>query len=371
MTQQFRADQVGSLLRPAALLAARQDFQAGALTREQLRQAEDDAIRHVLGLQREAGIDVLSDGEFRRSGWGGGFMDTVEGLTFQEAAARPTTSWKGAGAEVANESLGPMPVVTGALRMPGRFTATEAGFLAANASRPFKITLPSPTMMLSFWQAGRSEAAYASQDAMIDDLVGIYQREVAALVGDGVPYIQIDSLRYIDLIDERRRMALQGRGVTSVLERILAADNAVLAKAKHPAVTRGVHICRGNHRSSWFGEGGYDAIAEALFAELDTDRFLLEFDDDRSGGFAPLRFVPPGKTVVLGLVTTKSGALEDPDHLVRRIDAATKYLPLDQLAISPQCGFASTQFGNLLTEEEEQRKLALVASTARRVWGST
>jgi 5-methyltetrahydropteroyltriglutamate--homocysteine methyltransferase len=262
-----------------------------------------------------------------------------------------------------------LPVIGAKLKVAGRFTERESAFLTKHADRPFKLTLPSPTMMLVFYREGISDNAYPDRQELIDDVVTIYTREIEALAAGHVPYIQIDSLRYTDLIDPERRAKLDPLGFDRVFAQALAADNALLARAKREGTTRAVHICRGNHRSAWFGRGGYEAVAERLFNELDADRFLLEFDDERSGGFAPLRFVPEGKIVVLGLVTTKSAALESQDELLRRIEEASKFLPLDQLALGPQCGFASTELGNLLGEDDEKRKLELVAGTARRVWG--
>ena len=370
MKNAYRADHVGSLLRPSRLLEARRERRKGRLSSEALATIEDEAILAVLALQRETGIEVVSDGEFRRSSWLGGFLEAAEGFVVPESALRSAaTVWQGGGAEVANEGAPSLPVIGGKLKVGGRFTERESAFLAKHADRPFKLTLPSPTMMLVFYREGISDKAYPDRQKLIDDVVTIYAREIEALAAARVPYIQIDSLRYADLIDPERREKLEPLGLGRVLAQALAADNALLARAKREGTTRAVHICRGNHRSAWFGRGGYEAVAERLFNELDADRFLLEFDDERSGGFAPLRFVPEGKIVVLGLVTTKSAALESPDELLRRIEEASKYLSLDQLALSPQCGFASTELGNLLGEDDEKRKLELVVATARRVWG--
>jgi 5-methyltetrahydropteroyltriglutamate--homocysteine methyltransferase len=368
----FRADHVGSLLRPRVLLEARGAFARGQIGLHQLRLIEDHAILDVLSMQRQTGINILSDGEFRRSSWLGGILENVRGLAATEprvgSANKP--DWRGVGETVAREDTAvPTVEVVGKLSAEARFTEVEGRFLKEHAAGPFKITLPSPHLLMHLYQPGTTERIYQKRKDMLADIVSICRREVDALAQDGVPYIQIDSLRYTDILDERRRRKWEAIGVEKVLDETIAADNAVLAGAKRAGVTRGVHMCRGNHRSAWAGEGGYEMIAEKLFSELDTDRFLLEYDDERSGGFEPLRFVPEGKIVVLGLVTTKIPALESRDELRRRIDEAAKYVPLERLAISPQCGFASTHLGNLLTEAEEMRKLELVAETARAVWG--
>ena len=368
----IRADQVGSLLRPAALLAARQAYAEGRLAADGLRAAEDRAILAVLDIQRHTGIEVLTDGEYRRTSFLGGLLDHLQGLVKSDdpmaAAGKPL--WRGPGEKVAREDAAvPTVRIGGRLCVAGRFTEIEATFLKEHAGRAFKVALPSPHMLMHLYRPGHTDAIYGTREEMLADLIGICQREVDGLMRDGVPYIQLDSLRYTDLIDEQRRQKWQAIGFERVLGETIAADNAVLSRARGPGITRGVHMCRGNHRSAWAGEGGYESVADRLFNELDADRFLLEFDDERSGGFEPLRFVPKGKMVVLGLVTTKTGALESVDVLRRRIDQASRYVPLDSLAISPQCGFASTHLGNLLTEDDQARKLELVARTARLVWG--
>jgi len=368
----LRADQVGSLLRPQVLLEARRAFAEGRIGIDQLRGAEDRAILAVLEMQRRTGIEVVTDGEFRRTSWLAGILDNVRGLVRSEepppAALKPL--WRGPGEKIARDDAAVPPVrIAAKLSTEGRFTEVESVFLKKHAAQTFKVTLPSPHMLMHLYQPGLTDAVYATREELLSDLVGICQFEVEGLTREGVPYIQLDSLRYTDLIDEQRRQKWQTIGFERVLAETIAADNAVLRCAKRAGITRGVHMCRGNHRSAWAGTGGYELVAERLFNDLDTDRFLLEFDDERSGGFEPLRFVPRGKMVVLGLVTTKTGVLESIDALQRRIEKAAKYVPLESLALSPQCGFASTHLGNLLSEDEEARKLELVAETARRVWG--
>ena len=373
MSDIIRADQVGSLLRPPALLAARRAFEAGALPAEALRAAEDAAIGEAIALQAETGIQVQSDGEFRRSAWGNGVVDSLSGLApapvDERGASIPARRWHGEHGDLAQETVPQHYVATGKIGLKHRFALDEARFLKAHATAPFKITIPSPSMFLRLYNSTLSAAAYAGPDELLSDLVDLYLEEIDALHALGVPYLQLDSLRYIDTIDAVEKGRIRAADARGTLERLVETDNRVLARMKRPGVTRGVHICRGNHRSSWGVAGSYESVAEMLLGQVDTDRFLMEFDTERAGGFEPLRFVPPGRTVVLGLVTTKSGVPEDPDHLRRRIDEAAKYVPLDHLAISPQCGFASTELGNLLTVEEEKRKLALVVEVARKVWG--
>jgi methionine synthase II (cobalamin-independent) len=370
MKTRFRADQVGSLLRPRSLLDKRLAFEAGAVSEAALHAAEDEAIKQVLSLQEQIGIDVVSDGEFRRTAWGNGFLDSLEGVTGHPDSVNQTAGrWKGAHSEVATETAPIRRVVTGKVALKEPFTQREARFLKEQAPKPFKITIPSPTMFNRLYDPKLTSGAYESMDALIDDFVEIYLKEMDALHEIGVPYIQLDSLRYIDTIDAVEKGQIKAVDARATLEKLVEIDNRVLGHAKKDGVTRGVHICRGNHRSAWAVTGSYESVAEMLLGKVDTDRFLLEFDSERAGGFEPLRFVPKDKVVVLGLVTTKSPELENIDDLRRRVDEASKYVPLENLAISPQCGFASTHLGNLLTEDDEKRKLELVAKTAREIWG--
>ena len=367
----IRADQVGSLLRPKELLEKRRQFEAGKISADELRVAEDSAILDVLALQAEAGIEVVSDGEFRRSAWGNGVVDSLSGLVPAQTrgGGQAARRWQGAHADVAEETIPQHYVAKDKLGLKHRFAYDEAKFLKANAKGAFKITIPSPSMFTRLYDATISAGSYASMDELLDDLVELYLQEIDALHELEVPYLQLDSLRYIDTIDAAHKGEIQSKDAHGTLKRLVEIDNRVLGRMKRDGVTRGVHICRGNHRSSWGAEGSYESVAEFLLGQVDTDRFLMEFDSDRAGGFEPLRFVPAGKTVVLGLITTKAGDLEDIDYLCRRIDEASKFIPLDHLAISPQCGFASTELGNLLTVEEEKKKLELVVQVARKVWG--
>jgi 5-methyltetrahydropteroyltriglutamate--homocysteine methyltransferase len=259
------------------------------------------------------------------------------------------------------------------LQQKRRLTAHEASFLAEHAAEPFKITVPSPSMFagVTNYRPALVGDAYPTRADLLNDLTAILSAELRALADEGVPYLQIDAPSYTHLVDADAREAARARGIDldELADQFIAADNACLAAARRDGVTLAIHLCRGNSRSRWLASGGYDPIAEKLFGTLQADRFLLEYDSERAGSFEPLRFVPRGKTVVLGLVTTKRGALESPDDLRRRIDEAARYVPLEHLALSPQCGFASSVPGNLLTEDEQRRKLELVVDTARQVWG--
>jgi 5-methyltetrahydropteroyltriglutamate--homocysteine methyltransferase len=343
----------------------------------ELRQREDQAILQALQLQRQVGIDVYSDGEYRRRWFAAAFEDSVEGI-IEDPSATPDRRWQGEhnaqAIATAAEIRLTQRVVGAKLRQVRRLTAHESGFLRQHAPGPIKITMPGVmTRALAWYKPGITDAFYPTPADLVQEFVGMIQREVQALLDEGVPYIQLDSLHYvIRLADPRYRqqMAQAGVDLDQELDQVIAADNASLQGARRPGVTVGLHMCRGNNRSSWIAEGGYDAIAEKAFNLLDVDRFLLEYDTERAGGFEPLRFMPKGKTVVLGLISSKVPQLESPDLLQRRIDEAARYVPLENLALSPQCGFASTAPGNLLTWDDQRRKLDLVVQTARKVWGT-
>ncbi len=368
MTAVYRADHVGSLLRPKALLDAWDAHDRGEVSDERLNEIEDEAILRVLKLQRDSGIDVATDGEYRRLSWLSNLPDATDGLTRSDEPGFPPF-WHGPGEEVANAEMPVKTIIcTGKLKARQRLCGHETPYLAKHAGMPFKTSIAAPTMHLHLYVEGVSDKAYPDIQEYVDDIVRIYQDEVDALLKDGLRYFQLDTLRYCQIIGGMNDM-LNGQTYEEAAEQTLASDNAVLARAKAGGATTAIHICRGNHRSAWAAEGSYEEVAEGLFTRTEADRLLLEYDDERSGGFEPLRFVPKGKTVVLGLVTTKTPQLEDQDMLRRRVDEAAKYVPLDQLAISPQCGFASTHQGNLLTEDDERRKLELVADTARKIWG--
>jgi 5-methyltetrahydropteroyltriglutamate--homocysteine methyltransferase len=364
MTAIVRADQVGSLLRPASLLDARRDHAQGRLSAGALREREDAAILAALARQRDAGIGVLTDGEFRRGSWITDMAEAVEGFVPQSR----TIEWKGPGG---GTEASTSQVVASRLRQARRLTGTEAAFLAAHAGRPYKVTLPAPSnFFVVSWRAGVTERAYGSRTEMLDDAAAIVRGEVEALIADGVTYVQLDAPFYGSFLDERERERLRGEGldVERALRDVVAADAACVAGLAREGLTLGLHICRGNSRSRWATEGSYDRIAEPLLNTVPVDAFLLEFDSPRAGSFEPLRFLPAGRTAVLGLVTTKEPALEDRDDLLRRIEEAAGYVPIERLALSPQCGFASVAAGNLLSEDDQWRKLELVVETAAAVW---
>jgi 5-methyltetrahydropteroyltriglutamate--homocysteine methyltransferase len=352
-----RADQVGSFLRPPALLELRR---AGA-SKSVLRAAEDAAIARLLQQQAATGIDVVTDGEFRRASFLGDFTSTVDG--FQTLQSSGATDLFGAA---------PRATLTVARRLAPtrRLARSEAEYLRQHAPGPFKLALPSPFQFVNYVQ-GVTDAAYVTPADLLSDLARILREEAGALFEEGVKYLQVDAPRYSYFIDADLQARFKARGLDPgvSLEQVIAADNRVLGVPRPPHTIAALHLCRGNARSTWYAKGGYDGIAEQVFGTLAADRFLLEYDDARSGSFAPLRFVPAGKTVVLGLVSTKFDALESQAELLQRIDAAARYLPLEQLALSPQCGFASLMEGNTIQPETQWRKLELVVDTARRVWG--
>ena len=295
------------------------------------------------------------------------FNESVAGLDEGDSVAR---MWQGGSAF---NRVSPISgVAIDKLRQTKRLTGHEAAFLKQHSPGDIKITLPSANQFPAIsYKKGVSDAAYPTPSDLLWDIVPIIRAEVEALVDEGVSYIQLDAPRYSYYIDPKWRDWLSAElGVEpeAALDEAVRADNACFESIRGKDVITSIHLCRGNNRSHWYAEGGYDAIAEQLFGRLDVDAFLLEYDDARSGGFEPLRYVPAGKVVVLGLVSSKLAAMEDPDELVRRIEEASKYVPLENLALSPQCGFASTMEGNLLTEDEQWRKLELVVETARRVW---
>jgi 5-methyltetrahydropteroyltriglutamate--homocysteine methyltransferase len=360
-----RAEHVGSLLRPQDLLQARTAFADKRLHQDQLREIEDQAILKALEKQTAAGLDRITDGEFRRGSWLTDMADAVEGFVRD----RVVLDWKGPGGgpEVSSANA-----VGAKLRKTRHLTAHEVPFLLASSKRPFKVTLPAPSnFVVCSYRPGLSEKVYDTRARLLHDLTEIIRDEVQWLVSQGVTYIQFDAPYYTHYLDpqHRKQMQEEGRDPDRELAEGIAGDNAALKDVPRDRVTVAAHICRGNSRSRWFTEGGYDVIAERLFGSLDVDRLLLEFDDERSGGFEPLRWVPAGKTVALGLVTTKDAKLESQTGLQRRIDEAARYVPLERLALSPQCGFASVAAGNLLSMDEQWRKLELVADTARKVWG--
>jgi len=365
MTVQYRADHIGSFLRPAALLAARK----GGTSADELRALEDREILRVLAKQKELGFQIFTDGELRRSTFMSDFMDAVDGLDFGEDANRP---WRAGVAQATPMSI--PGIVSGKLAQKRRLTGHELPFLKQHSPGAIKMTLPSPTQFPAItWRKGVTDKVYADHSALLADVTAIVANECKTLSGEGIAYLQIDAPRYSYYIDHKWRDWLKsemGKEPDALLDEAIRADNACFAAARREGLILAIHLCRGNNRSQWYAEGGYDAIAEKLFTGLDVDRFLLEYDDERSGSFAPLRFVPKGKVVELGIPSTKRAPLERADAIVSRIEEAARVVPLDNLALSPQCGFASTMEGNLLTEDEQWAKLKLVIDVAKRVWGS-
>jgi 5-methyltetrahydropteroyltriglutamate--homocysteine methyltransferase len=365
MPANYRADHVGSFLRPAEILEARENASSNG---SRLRSLEDQHILRVLAKQKEIGFEVFTDGEFRRRNFMSDFTDAVEGFDLGDYVER---TWKAGDKKTARESS-VMGIVTSKLRAVRPLTGHELPFMKANCPGAIKMTLPSATQFpaISF-KRGVTDKVYATHTALLWDIVEIMKAELARLSAEGVSYIQIDAPRYSYFMDPKWREWMRKEmnvEPDALLDDSIKADNACFAAARRPGVTLAIHLCRGNNRSHWYAEGGYDAIAEKMFSTLGVDRFLLEYDDERSGTFEPLRFVPKGKTVVLGLVSSKVATLESGDVLVQRIKEASKFVPLENLALSPQCGFASTMEGNLVTEDVQWAKLRLVADTARRVW---
>jgi 5-methyltetrahydropteroyltriglutamate--homocysteine methyltransferase len=366
-TPPFRADHVGSLLRPARLLAARDDFAADRIDGARLRAVEDDAISEVVGMQESVGLQSATDGEFRRASWHMDFIYQLGGIS--KAPGNISVKFR---SPSGNIEFTPAALHVGdRIGLDRTIFAEDFGYLrsAVTTATP-KLTIPSPNMVhYRGGPAAIEHDVYPDMEAFWSDLSAAYAEEVRRLGDLGCTYLQLDdtSLAYLNDPAQRAEIAARGEDAEHLHLRYIRQVNDAIA-GRPDGMTVTTHMCRGNFRSSWAAEGGYDFVAEALFGELAVDGFFLEYDDERSGGFEPLRFVPPGKMVVLGLVTTKRGELESKDALKRRIDEAAKYLPLDQLCLSPQCGFSSTVEGNVLTRDEQAAKLRLVVETAAEVW---
>ncbi|HEY5622181.1 MAG TPA: 5-methyltetrahydropteroyltriglutamate--homocysteine S-methyltransferase [Gammaproteobacteria bacterium] len=361
----FRADHVGSLLRPPKLLEMRQRAAAGEVDANDLRALEDECIRGVVRLQESLGLQGITDGEYRRESFHGDFISQVEGVEFKQLF-KP-------GGDGSEQHEAPfVAVVSERMRLPeGGIEVENFRFLNSVTTRTAKQTIPSPTM--THFRGGRDaidKDAYPEMKDFFADLTRVYKEEIEGLANAGCRYLQMDDTNLAYLCDEKMRVAAEERGedLGQLLHDYAGLINGCIADRPDDMAVC-VHMCRGNARSRWFAEGSYDPIAEVIFGEMNVDGFFLEYDDDRSGDFSPLRFVPKGKAIVLGLVTTKRGDLEDADAIKRRIEQASEHIDLDQLCLSPQCGFASISEGNLLTEEEEKRKLAMVLEIAEDVWG--
>lgn len=362
----FRADHVGSLLRPPSVLEARQKLAEGAMTRDELRAVEDDAIAAMIPKLEATGIQSITDGEYRRAFFHLDFLQELSGITVTDILTSTDPDGH-------VRMVPPKITVTGKLAHDKDVQVADFQFVAAHTNRTPKVCIPSPTMAhFRGGRAGIDIESYPDLDLFFEDLAQVYRDELAHLYDAGCRYVQLDDTNLAYLCDQKMRQEVIDRGDDpDELPRTYAALINSAIRDVPDDMTTAVHLCRGNYRSTFFASGGYEPVAEVLFNDLAVDAFFLEYDDERSGDFAPLRFVPEDKTVVLGLVTSKTGQLEDEEDLIQRIEDASRYVSLDQLCLSPQCGFASTMEGNALTEEEQWAKLRLVVSVADKLWGST
>ncbi len=362
----FRADHVGSLLRPKALLDLRHQWKLGKITAKRLRIAENAAIVQSVKKMESIGIQPITDGEFRRDYFHLDFLKQLDGVTVTGGIASNPN------AKVAEDGFTPPKLsVTGKLQHARNIQVDDFNFLKSVVLNTPKVSIPSPTMI--HFRGGRKSiniTAYPDMDAFFHDLAQAYRAEIAALYAAGCRYLQLDDTNLAYLCDPKMREAAKERGENpdELPQTYAALINSVIDD-RPKDLTVGIHLCRGNYRSTWFAEGGYEPVAEVLFNQLNVDAYFLEYDDERSGDFAPLRFVPAHKKVVLGLVSSKIPQLETVQELTTRIHEAAQYMPLENLCLSPQCGFSSTSHGNALTEDDQWRKLALVVETARTVWG--
>jgi 5-methyltetrahydropteroyltriglutamate--homocysteine methyltransferase len=362
----YRADHLGSFLRPPELLRMRAEKPGSP----ELRALEDREILRILAKQKELGFEIFTDGELRREGFMSDLVEAVDGFSNSDADAR---TWTNAQTKKDGKTQPLLDVVTAKIKQKRRLTEYETAFLLKNSPGPVKMTLPSSNQFPAIaYRKDASEKAYPTYKPFLADVAAIIAGEMAALAAEGVAYIQVDAPRYSYYLDEKWRTFLRTEyspDLDGLLDEAIESDNVGFRKARKPGVILAIHLCRGNNKSNWYAQGGYDAIAEKLFNNLEVDRFLLEYDDERSGSFEPLRFVPKDKLVVLGLISTKIGQLESADAIAKQIDAATKYIPLDRLALSPQCGFASMSEGNIIAENEQWAKMKLVHDVAKKVWG--
>ncbi|HZI83928.1 MAG TPA: 5-methyltetrahydropteroyltriglutamate--homocysteine S-methyltransferase [Casimicrobiaceae bacterium] len=364
----FRADHVGSFLRPPELLTARERFRNGEISKAELRAAEDKAITEVVRMQEDLGIRGVTDGEFRRTYFHIDFLEQLDGV---ETRGGLTAHFHGAKGDV--DFAPPILHVTRKLRHIRPIQVADFGFLKSVTRRTPKVSIPSPTML--HFRGGReaiSREAYPDLESFFADVAAAYRAEIRALADAGCTYLQLDDTNLAYLCDPKMREGARARGddPDELPRRYARLINAAIAE-RPAGMTICTHLCRGNFKSAWVAEGGYEPVAETLFGELAVDAFFLEYDDARSGGFSPLRFMPKDKILVLGLVTTKVGELESKDALKRRIDEAARVVPLEQLCLSPQCGFSSTVHGNDIARESQIAKLRLVVETAQEVWGTS
>jgi 5-methyltetrahydropteroyltriglutamate--homocysteine methyltransferase len=358
----WRSDVVGSLLRPAFLMDARARQARGEITPAEFKAVEDRAVEEAVALQEAAGLDVVTDGEMRRLAFYGHLVDALEG--FDSRAGWSITFRDTAGQQAVLER----PVVVEKLRWRRQMAVEEFTYLRGRTQNAVKVTLLSAQQAAAYYDPEKSHAAYATRDAYLADLVDFTRREIAELRRLGCTYIQIDAPQYAALLDETIREGYRQRGSDpdKMLDACIELDNAIIGG--HAGVTFGIHICRGNHKSMFYASGGYDRIAQHIFSRARFHRFLLEYDDERSGTFEPLRYVPDDRVIVLGLVSSKTPRMESEDVLRDRIAEAAAIVPLERLALSSQCGFASTHEGNRLSPDDQRRKLELVARTAAAVW---
>jgi 5-methyltetrahydropteroyltriglutamate--homocysteine methyltransferase len=364
----IRSDVVGSLLRPSELKAARERLDRGEISAAELKRVEDRAVDEAVRLQEEAGLDVLTDGELRRYAFFGHLIEALDGFDKFGGWAIPFHN------EAGERLVFKRPVVVEKLRWRRSMCAEEFVYLRARTTKPVKVTLISSQQAAAYYDPEKSTGAYPTRDAYLADVVDLTRREVEELVRLGCTYIQIDAPQYAALLDPALREGYRQRGSDPdrLIDACIEMDNAIIGAdigaVSHPGVTFGLHICRGNNQSMFYASGGYEPIAR-VFTRSRFQRFLLEYDDERSGGFEPLRAMPGDRVVVLGLVTTKKPRIESVAELRARIEEAARLVPLERLALSPQCGFASTMEGNRITPEEQAAKLRRVAETARLVWG--
>jgi 5-methyltetrahydropteroyltriglutamate--homocysteine methyltransferase len=362
-TYRFHGDHIGSLLRPQALLEARRRVEAGMIEPEELREVENEAIAAAVKMQKQAGLNLFTDGEFRRQDFRSGLVDAFDGFTAHDVEM----PWQGPGGTVT--LLSTQFIVSGRLEQRRRITEGDVEFLRTLTRGHLKVTLIAPGFVAErCWKDGVTDQVYESREELGAELAAATKAEIEALFDEGAIYVQLDNPGYAAFLDSHVR---RGNGHGGAFERMTAIDAAAVDGVERPnGAVIGLHVCRGNNSSLWLAEGGYEPIAEHLFGSVDVDRFLLEFDDERAGGLEPLRYIPEGKAAVLGLISTKTPELEDVEELVARIDEAAKIIDIDNLAVSPQCGFASVaRGGNKLTAEEEFQKLRLVADTATAAWG--
>jgi 5-methyltetrahydropteroyltriglutamate--homocysteine methyltransferase len=363
-----RTDVIGSLLRPSELLEAQRKHEAGELDANELERAEDRAVDEAIRLQEEAGLAVVTDGEMRRLSFQSQMTAAVEGFGEWDIDAFLWGEWHSD--EIGDLVVERPPIaVVGKLRRKRFLSAGELTYALGRTNRVLKVTLPSPSLFANFWEPDRSSSAYPAPEDFLADVAEILREEVDELVRLGATYIQLDAPHYPLLVDPTYREFYERRGWPAErwLELGLELDNLVIGN--HPGVTFGIHLCRGNQASRWLVSGGYEWLAAKIFPKVNAERLLLEYDDERSGDFEPLREVPEDKTAVLGLVTTKSSRLETVAELSARIRDAASFVPLERLALSPQCGFATSVLGNALTIADERAKLERISETAAAVWG--